>query len=106
MGVPSLQDFKSSMRLSLIEDIKVATEEANLAKKVHSPNAQSLKGKFMQPKPTPVPHCIMEILDELINITKESKSSADGLSVNGLNFLTTIADTLFCRFAALIKSTD
>ena len=59
------------IRLNLIKDNEVATKDANLAEKVYSPNAGSLKGKSARSKPVPVTDDIVEILDELININEE-----------------------------------
>ena len=69
--MPSVQDFKSSMQLNSIKDDEVTTEDTNLAEKVCSLNARSLKGKPMQLKIVPVAGSIPEILDESISIDLE-----------------------------------
>ena len=101
---PSLQDFKSFIRLNLIKGNKVTTEDANLAKKVHGPDARSLKEKYLRTKLVPIVDSIVKILDKVININDELKLSVDGL-FNDLNFATTIVHNLFCRSVVLIHST-
>ena len=44
--VPSTQDFKSSIRINLIKDNEVATEDVNLAEKVSGSNDRSLKDEY------------------------------------------------------------
>ena len=61
------------------------TKDNNLAKKVCGPRIRGLKGKSARTKPVPAVDNVAEILDELINASKELKLSVDGLSVDDLN---------------------
>ena len=85
------------IRLNLIKDNEVSTEDANLAKKVDSIDARSLEGRSARSKLAPVVDNIVEILDEFLNINEKLKLSTDRLLVNGLNFATTIVHDFFHR---------
>ena len=100
-----MQDFKSLIKLNLIKDNEVTTEDVNLAEKLCRPNVGSLKDKSTRSKPEPVADNTAEIPDELININEELKLSADRLSVNCLNFVATIVHDLFYRSVALTNFT-
>ena len=77
MGTPTVQDFKSLIKLNLIKDNEVTTENAILAEKIHSSDVGSLEGKSVRSKPAPITDKTIEILDELININQELKSQMD-----------------------------
>ena len=104
-GTPTAWDFKNLIRMDLVKDNKITTEDINLAEKVYGPDIGSLKGKSARSKPVPVVDNAIEIPDELININKELKLSTDRLSVNSLDFAITNICDLFHRLAALINST-
>ena len=58
-----MQDFKNLIRLNLIKDNKVKTEDVNLAEEDCGPNVRSLKEKSARPKLVPVADNTAEILD-------------------------------------------
>ena len=93
--MPSAWDFKSLISLNLIKNNKVATEGINLAEKICSPNARSLKGKSARAKLAPVAGNVIENLDKLSNANEELKLPADRLLVNSLNYAMTTACNLF-----------
>ena len=46
MRTPTAQDFKNLIRLNLIKNNKVTTEDVNLAEKVSGSNDRSLKDEY------------------------------------------------------------
>ena len=101
--MPAIQDFKNLIKLNLTKDNKVATEDVNLAEIFYHSDIGTLKGESTRSKPVPVADNTVEVPDKLINSNKELKLSADRLSVNGLNFVVTIAYDLFHRSAGRVS---
>ena len=83
LGAPTLEDLKSVIRMNLIRNNKVTTEDVTLALKTLGPDVATIKGKTTRRKPLPVVDNIIEIPDELLNIHREVELSVDGLTVNG-----------------------
>ena len=83
LGAPTLEDLKSVIRMNLIHNNKVTTEDVTLALKTLGPDVATIKGKTTRRKPLPVVDNIIEIPDELLNIHREVELSVDGLTVNG-----------------------
>ena len=54
LGTCSANDFKAVIRMSLMHDNEVKTEDAALAKKAFGPDIVGLKGKNTQSIPFPV----------------------------------------------------
>ena len=88
--------------MNLIKDSEVTTEDINLAEKAFGPDVGALKGKTTQKRTTPVFSNAIEIPTELLSINKEITLSIDGLSVNGLKFLTTISHDIQYRTAQYV----
>ena len=105
LGAPTLEDLKSIIRMNLIRNNKVTTEDVNLALKTLGPDVATIKGKTTRRKPLPVVDNVIEIPDELLNIHREIELSVDGLKVNVLQFFTTIAHDIYFRTAQFVKST-
>ena len=84
VGTPSTWIFKSSIQSNLIEDNKVAKEDANLAENFYSSNARSTKEKFAHLKLAPVTGSITEIPGKVINANEELKLSINELFTHGL----------------------
>ena len=67
-GTPTAEDLKAMLRMNLIKDCEVKTEDVNLAEKVYGPDVGAIKGKSTRVKPTPVTSEIIEIPDELLKL--------------------------------------
>ena len=65
----------------------------------------SIKGKTTRRKPLPVVDNVIEIPNELLDIHRDVVLSVDGITVNGLNFFTTISHDIFFRTAQYVPST-
>ena len=95
MGTPTMDDLKAMIRMNLIRNNEVTTEDINLAVKTYGPDVGHIKGKTTRQKPSPVTSNLIEIPDELIRINEDIKLSIDGITVNSLKFLTTISHDVF-----------
>ena len=85
--------------MNMIKKCEVKTEDVNLAEKVYGPDLGDIKGKSTRNKPDPITSDLIEIPDELIKVQEDITLSIDGLTVNGLNFLTTISHNIYYRIA-------
>jgi hypothetical protein len=102
MGTPTVDDLKAMIRMNLIRNNVVTTEDVNLATKAYGPDVGAIKGKTTRTKPTPVVSNHVEIPDELLNVQQDKTVSMDGLTVNSLKFLSTISHDLFYRTAQYV----
>ena len=90
MGTPTVDDLKAMIRMNLIKNNVVTTDDVNLATKAYRPDVSGIKGKTTRKTPTTVESNIVEIPDELLEIQQDLKVSMDGMTVNSLKLLTTI----------------
>ena len=97
LGSPTTNDLKAMLRMNLIRNAKITTEDINLAEKAFGPDVGSLKGKITRSRPLPAQSNVIEIPTELLRINEDIVLSIDGLTVNSLKFLTTISHDVFYR---------
>jgi hypothetical protein len=102
MGTPTVDDLKAMIRMNLIKNNVVTTDDVNLATKAYGPDVGAIKGKTARIKPTPVTSNIVEIPDELLEVQQDLTLSMDGLSVNSLKFLSAISHDLYYRTAQYV----
>ena len=95
MGTPTVDDLKAMIRMNLIRNNIVTTEDVNLAEKAFGADVGNVKGKTTRSRPAPVISNIVEIRDELLEVQKDVTLSMDGMMVNSWNFLTTILHKIF-----------
>jgi hypothetical protein len=93
-----------SIRMNLIWNNVVTTEDVNLAVKVFGADIGSVKDKTTRSCPKPVMSNIIEIPDELLEVQKDVTLSMDGMTVNSLKFLTTISHEIFYRTSQYVSS--
>ena len=105
LGTPSMEDLKAMIRMNLIRYNPVTTKDINLAEKVYGPDVGTRKGKNTRRRPNPVVSTTIELPDELLDIHKEVTVSLDGLEINNVKFMTTIAHDLYYRTAQYISDT-
>ena len=103
IGTPTTQDFKAMIRMNLIKNNRVTTKDVILAEKAFGPDVGELKGKTTRRKPRVAIDNVVEIPPELLSINEEVTLSIDGLSVNGLKFLTTISHDIMYRTTQYIQ---
>ena len=68
LGMLTTANLKVIIRMNLIKDYKVNTEDTNLAKRVYGSDVGSLKGKSAHIKPASVTLNMIELPEELLNI--------------------------------------
>ena len=97
VGTPTTQDLKSIIRMNLIKNMEITTEDVNLAKKAFGPDVGSMKGKSTRKSPIPALSNVIEIPTELLSLNEDITLSIDGLNVNTLKFLTSISHDVYYR---------
>jgi hypothetical protein len=103
MGLPTVDDLKAMIRMNLIKNCAVTTEDVNLAQKAYGPDISGIKGKTTRRKPVTVVDNTVEIPEELLEIQQDLKVSMDGMTVNSVKFLTSISHDLYYRTAQYVK---
>ena len=104
MGTPTVDDLKAMIRMNLVKNNMVTTDDLNLAVKAHGPDIGSIEGKTARSKPVPVISDIVEIPDELLEVQQDPIVSMDGLTVNSLKFLSAISHELYYRTAQCVTN--
>jgi hypothetical protein len=99
MGTPTLDDLIAMIRMNLIKNNEVTTEDVNLATRLYGEDIGTIKAKTTRQRPAPVTSNLVEIPEELLEVQQEVTISMDGMIVNSLKFLTTISHELFYRTA-------
>jgi hypothetical protein len=74
MGLPTVDDLKAMIRMNLIKNNVVTTEDVNLAMKAYGPDISGIKGKTMRQKPTTVVNNTVENSRRTLGNTARSKS--------------------------------
>jgi hypothetical protein len=104
MGIPTVDDLKAMIRMNLIKNNVVTTEDVNLATKAYGADISGINGKTTRQKPTTVESNIVEIPEESLDIQQDLKVSMDGMTVNSLKFLTAISHDLYYRTAQYVTN--
>ena len=104
MGTPSINDLRAMIRMNLIRNNQVTTQDLELAERAYGKDIATLKGKTTRSKPMPVMNDLIDIPNELLEVHKDVTLSMDGMTVNGLKFLTTISHNIYYRTAQYIAN--
>ena len=91
IGTPTTQDSKAIIRMNLVKNSEITTEDVNLAEKAFGPDVGAIKGKTTRRRPAQAISNVIEIPRELLRINEEVTLSIDGLEINTLKFLTSIS---------------
>ena len=83
--------------MNLINNNKVTTQDIELAEKVYGPDIGSIKEKSTRSKPKQAIPQDIDLPKELVEINEDITLSVDGLNVNKVKFLTSIAHDLYYR---------
>ena len=54
MGTPSIPDLLAMMRMNLVKNCPITTDDVRLAEKIFGPDIGTIKGKMVRRKPLPV----------------------------------------------------
>jgi hypothetical protein len=104
VGTPTIETFKTLLKMNAIRNCPVTTEDVNIDKKIFGPNMSSLKGKSTRGKSTPVQEDTVKIPEELIANNREIELCIDIMYVNECGFMTTIDQMIRFRSAIPIKN--
>ena len=91
LGTPTSNDLKALIRMNVIRNCNINTEDVNLADKAYGKDVGAVKGKSTRVNPSPITSNLIELPDELVNVQEDMTMSTDGLEVNTVKFLTTVA---------------
>jgi hypothetical protein len=80
---------------AMIKNNEVTNADVAIAEKYFGPDIATIKGRATRYRSAPVVNSLTEIPDKLIETQKDVSLSIDGMTVNGLKFLTTISHEIF-----------
>jgi hypothetical protein len=103
MGTPTIETFKTLIKMNAIRNCAVKTDDVNIAEKIFGADMSSLKGKSTRRKSTPVREDTVEIPEELIANNRKIELCIDIMYVNECGFMTTIDRTIRFRSAIPIE---
>jgi len=98
-STPSLDDLKAMIRMNLIKNNSVTTEDINLAAREFGPDVATIKGETTRSNPAPADSNLLEIPDEFLETHQDVTILMDGLTVNSLKFLSTILHDIYYQTA-------
>jgi hypothetical protein len=90
VGTPTMNNFKSLLRMNVIQNCPVTVEDVNISEKIFGPDMSSLKGKSTRRKPKPVRSDLIEIPKEIITKHHDIDLCMDAMYVNECGMLTEI----------------
>ncbi len=82
IGTPTMENFKSLLRMNIIKNCPVTVDDINIAEKIFGPDVSSLKGKSTRQKPKPVREDLIEIPKELISQHHNIELCMDTMYIN------------------------
>jgi hypothetical protein len=100
VGTPTTNNFKSLLRMNIIQSCPVTVEDVNISEKIFGPDMSSLKGKSTRRKPKPVRSDLIEISKEIITKQHDIDLCMDAMYVNECGMLTAIDRTI--KFRSLV----
>mgnify|MGYP002176679840 FL=1 len=100
IGTPTMDNFKSLLRMNIIKNCPVTVDDINIAEKIFGPDVSSLKGKSTRQKPKTVREDLIEIPKELISQHRNIELCMDTMYVNECGMLTAIDRTI--KFRSLV----
>ena len=104
IGTPSVKDFKAIVLTNAIRNLPITAKDIDLAEKIFGPDIGALKGKTTRCKPTPVVDDRIQIPPTLIHNHQNVTLCIDGMTINGVHFLTTISRHILYRTAQPIAN--
>jgi hypothetical protein len=100
VGTLTMNNFKSLLRMSVIQNCPVTAEDVNISEKIFGPDMSSLKGKSTRRKRKPVRSDLIEIPKEMITKYHDIDLCMDAMYVNECGMLTAIDQTI--KFRSLV----
>jgi hypothetical protein len=100
VGIPTVNEFKSLLRMNVIQNCPVTVEDVNISEKIFGPDISSRKGKLTRRKPKPVRQDLIESLKEIITKHHNTDLCMDAIYENECGILTAIDQTI--KFRSLV----
>jgi hypothetical protein len=100
VATPTVNNFKSLLRMNVIQYCPVTVEDVNISEKIFGPDMSSLKGKPTRCKPKPVRSDLIEIPKEIITKHHDIDLCMDAMDVIECGMLTAIDCTI--KFRSLV----
>ena len=91
IGNPSLNDFKSIIKMNAIKDCPITLEDIDIAERIFGKDIASLKGKTTRKKPIPVIKDYVDIPTELKQLHKDVELCVDIMYIHNIMFLVTVS---------------
>ena len=104
VGTPTVENFKALLKMNVIKNCPVTSEDVTMAEKIFGPDISNLKGKSTRKKVESVREDNIEIPKELIEQHREIDLCMDTMYVNEVGMLTTIDRTVKFRSVVPIAS--
>jgi hypothetical protein len=89
-----MNQFKSLLRMNVIQNCSLTVEDVNISEKIFGPDMSSFKGKSTRRKPKPVRSDLIEIPKEMITKHHDIDLCTDAMYVNECGMLTAIDQTI------------
>ncbi len=94
IATPSTRDFNALVRLNMITDCPITTENIKHADTLFGPDLATVRGKTVRRKPTRVVTDYVDIPRTLIDINKQVTLAVDVMFVNSVPFLVSVSRTI------------
>ena len=99
MDTPTTKDLNTVIRINLIKNSKIISEDMDLVEKAFGSDISSLKGETTRKRLIPMSSSVTDIPTKLLRVNEKVEILLDSLQVNGLQFILSIAHNIFCRIA-------
>ena len=106
MGSATVKDLLALMRMNLVKDCEITLDDVKLMEKIFGPDVSGIKGKTTRKTPKAVTKDMIHIPKELVQQQRMVTLDIDGITVNGLKFLTTISRNIIYRSAHYCKKNE
>ena len=103
---PSIEDFKYQVSMNLIGNCPVTVEDIDRAMVIYGPDIGLLKGMTHRGPSAPVQDDYISIPKELLKRNQKEDLHIDGLTINGVPFLTSVSRNIKYRMALPLKSKE
>jgi hypothetical protein len=94
MATPSTRDFHALVRLNMIQDCPITTENIKHAHTLFGPDLATIRGKTVRCKPTRVVTDYVDIPRTIVDVNKQVTLADDVMFVNSVLFLVSVSRTI------------
>ncbi len=91
---PSMPDFNTLVRLNMIPDCPITTDNIKHADTLFGPDLATIRGMTVRRKPTRVVTVYVDIPCAIVDINKQVTLAVDVMFVNSVPFLVSVSRTI------------